>query len=126
MAGFFKGISAALKAGKKAGTVVKIIEEIAGRPLSGVEREDVKDFYDRLDPPESRNEGLIALDYFTLLIGNSNPSGASMTNDAKENIIDAIHLALLRGTIQVGNGPNSEEQIHYEIKALRLEAGLSL
>lgn len=93
--------------------------------LSNVEPEDVKDFYDRLDPPESWNEGLIDLDYFDLLTGKSNPSGASMSNDANKNIIDAIHEALLRGTIQIGNGTNSEKQIHYEIKAFRLEAGLS-
>ena len=128
MAGFFKGIGAAIKSGQRAGRIVKIVQQVVGRPLSAAESEVVKEFHDRMNFSENLSDGKIALDYFYFLLnGENHPSGMpapSMSAESKEGLIEVIHGALGWGTLPLGDGMNSTEDIQTHVRLLRRHAGL--
>ena len=128
MFGFLKGVGDAIKSGQRAGRVVKVLQQVIGRPLSVAEREVFKNFHDRMDYSERVSDGLIALDYFYFLLnGEEHPSGMSSPNmkaDAKERMIEVVQGALGWGTLLLGEGMNSTEDIATQVRFLRKHAGL--
>ena len=125
---FLREVGDAVKSGNRAGNVVKITQKVIGRPLSSSERNDLKEFHDNMNYQDGHSEAKIAIDYFYFLLGEGkHPSGLSphkMQPDAKKRLVETIHTALAWGTLPLGQGFNSTEQITEFVKDLRNHAGL--
>ena len=86
--GFLRGVTEALKEGKRAGEIVRLIQKVIVRPLSRAEQNAFKNFYDAMSFDELTKDSEIVVDYFYFLLGDGDhPSrlkSPNMTNAAKE------------------------------------------
>jgi hypothetical protein len=129
MFGFLKALGDGMKAGKKAGKVVLLTQSVVGRSLSSDEQYKVKEFYDSMNYSDEISDSQIVIDYFYFLLGEGKHLCGlyrpKLEMDAKERFINALHAAIGRGDLRLGDSNwTSTEDLLAFVKKTRIYAGL--